>query len=111
MSGQAGGVRQPRKLSEVTENSVPLALRRGSVTVVTAFGLVGHGRPVRSWAVSALCPFACMFWTHTFACPVGALPGAFGERVEYCVIGDAFYSVIVPESLLHAGSVIPAVAP
>ena len=95
MSGSAGPVRQPRKLSEVTENAVP---RVGSVAVVNAFGLVGHGRPVRSWVVSSLCPFGCAGRMHAFVSGWN-LPRFEGERVEYCPGASAFYSVVVPESL------------
>ena len=98
MSASAGGVRQPRKLSEVTEP--PQRVR--SVVVVTAFGLIGQGRPVSRWLVSSLCPFGCQEQTHTFTCRVGYLPGAIAQRFEYCTIADSFYSVIVPESLRRA---------
>lgn len=94
MSAAAGGVRQPRKLSDVTE--VPG--RVGSVAVVTAFGLVGHGRPVRSWVVSTLCPFGCSLRVHTFVSGWN-LPRVEGDHLATCTIADAFYSVIVPESL------------
>ena len=91
----AGGVRQPRKLSEVTENSGP---RAGSVVVVTAFGLTGCGRPVRSWVVSSLCPFGCAGRMHASASGWN-FPRFEGEGVEYCPGAARFYSVIVPESL------------
>lgn len=98
MSGSAGGVRQPRKLSEVTENAVPRGVAVGSVAVVTAFGLIGQGRPVRSWVVSSLCPFGCAGRMHAFVSGWN-LPAFEGERVEYCPGASGFYSVIVPESL------------
>ena len=94
MSASAGGVRQPRKLSEVTESPRPV----GSVAVVTAFGLVGRGRPVSSWLVSSLCPFGCSAHMHAFVSGWN-LPRFEGERVEYCPGASGFYSVIVPESL------------
>ena len=94
MSASAGGVRQPRKLSEVTGGPE----RVGSVAVVNAFGLVGRGRPVRSWVVSSLCPFGCAGRMHAFVSGWN-LPAFEGERVEYCPGASGFYSVIVPESL------------
>ena len=97
MSGAAGGVRQPRKLSDVTE--VPQ--RVGSVAVVNAFGLVGHGHPVRSWVVSVLCPFGCSESPHRVVSGLN-LPRFEGDHVEICPIAIAVYSVIVPKSLLLA---------
>ena len=94
MSASAGGVRQPRKLSDVTGGPE----RVGSVAVVNAFGLVGRGRPVSSWLVSSLCPFGCSAHMHTVVSGWN-LPRLEGERVEYCDRVSGFYSVIVPESL------------
>ena len=99
MSASAGGVRQPRKLSEVTEAPGRVgSVAVGSVAVVTAFGLIGQGRPVRSWVVSSLCPFGCAGRMHAFVSGWN-LPRFEGERVEYCPGASGFYSVIVPESL------------
>ena len=101
MSGAAGGVRQPRKLSEVTENSAPRVVARRPAAVVTAFGVIGCGtRPVSSWLVSALCPFGCESRVHTFGVPLGYFP-LWGETV-YCIVADRFFCVIVPESLLDS---------
>lgn len=103
MSTSAGGVRQPRKLSEVTEKAVP---RRSSVAirpvaVVTAFSLEvgwsGVGRP-SVWLVSSLCPFGCESRVHIICVPVDYF-GLWGE-VKYCVVAEKFYSVIIPEALL-----------
>lgn len=82
--------------------------RLGSVAFVTAFGVVGWGHPFRQWLVSALCPFGCSAVTHTFACRCGRRPA--GEyQFEYCPIADAFYSVIIPESLRLAALHVTAV--
>ena len=104
MSASAGGVSQPRKLSEVTE----APQRVGSVAVVNAFGLVGRGRPVSSWLVSSLCPFGCNAHMHTFVSGWN-LPRFEGERVEYCPGASGFYSVIVPELLRLAALHVTAV--
>ena len=101
MSGAAGPVRQPRKLSEVTEAPQrvgSVAVRPGAV--VTAFGVIGQGRPVSSWLVSSLCPFGCAGRVHTFRVPAGYFP--LCNDVEYCVVADQFISVIIPEALLDS---------
>lgn len=100
MSGSAGGVRQPRKLSEVTEKAVPRAVAIRPAAVVSAFGVTGCGRPVSSWLVSSLCPFGCESRVHIFCVPVGYF-GLWGE-VKYCLGADRFYSVFIPAALLNS---------
>lgn len=101
VSGAAGGVRQPRKLSEVTEPPQRVGsfvLRPGEPgAVVTAFGVIGQGR---SWLVSSLCPFGCAARVHTFRVPVDYFP--LVNDVEYCVAADRFISVIIPKALLDS---------
>ena len=100
----AGPVRKPRKLSEVTQPPQrvgPFTLRPGEPgAVVTAFGVIGQGRPLSSWLVSSLCPFGCSWRVHTFRVPVGYFP--LCNDVEYCVVADRFISVIIPKALLDS---------
>ena len=97
MSGQAGGVRQPQKLSEVTENSAPRAVAIRPVAVVSASAVVAC---VRGWVVSALCPFGCVQRVHAFSVPSDSL--LLWDGIEYCVASDVFYSVIIPKKLRYA---------
>ena len=54
------------------------------------------------WLVSVPCPFGCVERIHLFDYAGGDLPARVGEWIEYCNRAHAFYSVIVPSSLLSA---------
>ena len=54
------------------------------------------------WLVSVPCPFGCVERMHLFSSAGGDLPAGVGEWIEYCNHAYAFYSVIVPSSLLSA---------